>query len=177
MSFLRIFSSQLATARSPVLQSSSKLLCRLLTVSTNPPNSDAVWQAVDHSTNRISKALTDQRYAAAKGQNIDDDSPEAIWLQQSKVATKNFANIGYLNNNPYYGRSVDVIDGDIGGAFRRLDSILTRNMVRKQLKLTERHEKKGPKRRRLESERWRRLFAHEVRKNVQLVTKIRKRGA
>lgn len=63
--------------------------------------------------------------------------------------------------------------------------------------MAERHEKKGYKRRRLESERWRRRFAHEVcsdpflrarydcegfvfvqvRKKVQIVNEIRARGA
>ncbi|KAJ3786624.1 hypothetical protein GGU10DRAFT_310658 [Lentinula aff. detonsa] len=85
--------------------------------------------------------------------------------------------MGRINNDPYIGRSARVVDGDLADAFKRVDMILARNKVRKQLKLAERHEKKGPKRRRLESERWRRLFAHEVRKNVQLVTKIRRRGA
>ncbi|KAL0567427.1 hypothetical protein V5O48_014565 [Marasmius crinis-equi] len=80
-------------------------------------------------------------------------------------------------HHPYFGRSVPVVDGDIGKSFARLNAILGRNKVHQQLRMSERHEKKGVKRRRLESERWRRLFAHEVRKNVQLVTKIRNRGA
>ncbi|KAF9069658.1 hypothetical protein BDP27DRAFT_1222037, partial [Rhodocollybia butyracea] len=75
------------------------------------------------------------------------------------------------------GRSVRVTDGNLADSFAKLNNILSRNKVRQQLYLNNRHEKKGPKRRRLQSERWRRLFAHEVRKNVQLVTKIRKRGA
>ncbi|RDB21063.1 hypothetical protein Hypma_011581 [Hypsizygus marmoreus] len=79
--------------------------------------------------------------------------------------------------NPYSGRSVKVFGGDVGDAYRRLHGILQRNKVRAQLRRAERHEKKGEKRRRLSSERWRRQFAHEVRKKVQLVTKIRNRGA
>ncbi|KAG6890717.1 hypothetical protein C0995_005090 [Termitomyces sp. Mi166 len=75
------------------------------------------------------------------------------------------------------GRSVFVKSGNIGDAYGRLQSILQRNRVQAQLRLTERHEKKGVKRRRLSSERWRKQFAHEVRKKVQLVTKIRNRGA
>ena len=47
-------------------------------------------------------------------------------------------------------------------AYRRLTNILQRNKVRPQLRLAERHEKKGEKRRRLSSERWRKRFAHEV---------------
>lgn len=92
------------------------------------------------------------------------------------------------------GRSVHVAR-DLAGAFKRLDSILSRNKVRTQALQSERHEQKGAKRRRLSSERWRKRFAHEVRlaysyfifidfpeplqvrMKVQLVQKIRKRGA
>jgi hypothetical protein len=94
----------------------------------------------------------------------------------------------------FVGRSVHV-SRDLAGAFRRLDSILSRNKVRTQALQSERHEQKGAKRRRLSSERWRKRFAHEVRLaysyfifidfpeplqvrlKVQLVQKIRTRGA
>jgi len=94
------------------------------------------------------------------------------------------------------GRSVKVIDGNIGDAYKKLDISLSRNRVRYELKLAERHEKKGVKRRRLESERWRKQFANEVRvpsysllaispselpqqvrKKILLVNAIRRRGA
>jgi len=77
----------------------------------------------------------------------------------------------------YSGRSVRVKDGNVADAYIRLQGILQRNKVRTQLSREQRHEKKGEKRRRLDSERWRRQFAHEVRNKVQLVTKIRNRGA
>lgn len=51
----------------------------------------------------------------------------------------------------------------MGDAYLRLNQILSRNKVKAQLRRAERHEKKGEKRRRLSSERWRRQFAHEVR--------------
>ncbi|KNZ74248.1 hypothetical protein J132_07562 [Termitomyces sp. J132] len=84
------------------------------------------------------------------------------------------------DNTPVHtfsGRSVLVKGGNVADAYGRLQSILQRNRVQAQLRLTERHEKKGVKRRRLSSERWRKQFAHEVRKKVQLVAKIRNRGA
>lgn len=56
-----------------------------------------------------------------------------------------------------------VINGNVADAYRRLDSILARNRVKYELRLAERHEKKGAKRRRLKSERWRIRFADEVR--------------
>jgi Ribosomal protein S21 len=49
---------------------------------------------------------------------------------------------------------------------------LARNRVRYELRLAERHEKKGVKRRRLESERWRIRFADEVRFFKIVYTKL-----
>jgi ribosomal protein S21 len=60
------------------------------------------------------------------------------------------------------GRSVKVMNGNIADAYRKLEIRLARNHVRYELKMTERHEKKGVKRRRLSSERWRKRFADEV---------------
>ncbi|CAL1704790.1 unnamed protein product [Somion occarium] len=79
---------------------------------------------------------------------------------------------------PYAGRSVAVSGGKpFGSAYVELQQILRRNLVSYELRLAERHEKKGYKRRRLASDRHRRRFAHEVRKKVQLVNEIRARGA
>ncbi|KAF4608447.1 hypothetical protein EYR40_000792 [Pleurotus pulmonarius] len=75
------------------------------------------------------------------------------------------------------GRTVFVGKNGFGEAYKRLDIILSRNKVRATVRMAERHEKKGVKRRRLSSERWRRQFANEVRKKVQLVKEIRNRGA
>ncbi|KAF9464675.1 hypothetical protein BDZ94DRAFT_1307667 [Collybia nuda] len=100
---------------------------------------------------------------------------EQIWRQKSAAARNAAAE--HPPANAYSGRCVQVMDGNVGDAYQRLNQILSRNKVRAQLRRAERHEKKGEKRRRLSSERWRRQFAHEVRKKVQLVTKIRNRGA
>jgi small subunit ribosomal protein MRP21 len=50
----------------------------------------------------------------------------------------------------------------VAEAYVRLDNLLKRNFVKRTVRLTERHEKKGVKRRRLRSERWRKQFANEV---------------
>ncbi|KAJ8594336.1 hypothetical protein M405DRAFT_729973 [Rhizopogon salebrosus TDB-379] len=76
----------------------------------------------------------------------------------------------------YLGRRVIVHGGDLGEALRRLQTRLRRNRVSQEVSRQKRHEKKGVKRRRLSSERWRRVFANEVRKKVQLVSTIRRRG-
>lgn len=60
------------------------------------------------------------------------------------------------------GRTVKVSGGNVQEAIKKLDEILGKNRVRRELRLTERHEKKGVKRRRLSSERWRTFFANEV---------------
>ena len=60
------------------------------------------------------------------------------------------------------GRSFDVKNGDVADALNKLQYTLRRNKVSSELRLAARHEKKGYKRRRLSSERWRRRFAHEV---------------
>jgi Ribosomal protein S21 len=60
------------------------------------------------------------------------------------------------------GRSFEVKHGNVADALNKLRDTLNRNRVYSELKISARHEKKGYKRRRLSSERWRRRFAHEV---------------
>ena len=59
------------------------------------------------------------------------------------------------------GRTVSVTK-NLGDSLRILDGILARNKVKSELWSAERHEKKGVRRRRLASERWRNNFANEV---------------
>lgn len=62
------------------------------------------------------------------------------------------------------GRSVKVIPGQgFASALGQLDKILNQNRVRYTLFKTDRHEKKGEKRRRIKSEQWRKHFANQVR--------------
>jgi ribosomal protein S21 len=72
----------------------------------------------------------------------------------------NLKAFSYININP--GRSIEVKNGNVAEALNTLQYTLQRNKVVTELRLTARHEKKGYKRRRLSSERWRRRFAHEV---------------
>ncbi|KAJ7097951.1 hypothetical protein B0H15DRAFT_772705 [Mycena belliarum] len=102
-------------------------------------------------------------------------SAEELWRDASRK------NVPRLMARPppdaYFGRSVKVSRGNFAEAAKTIDKILSLNRVRATIKATDRHEKKGPKRRRIKSEQWRKHFAHQVRKNVQLVHKIRRRGA
>lgn len=72
---------------------------------------------------------------------------------------------------PYSGRSILVgSDNDVNRAYSSLSSLMARNQVRRELKLTERFEKPNRERNRKKSERHRRRFADMVRKKVQLVS-------
>ncbi|KAG6333130.1 hypothetical protein ID866_5957 [Astraeus odoratus] len=75
----------------------------------------------------------------------------------------------------YAGRRIPVTT-DLRSTFLRLSKRLHKNSVYKEWKLSARHEKRGIKRSRLRSERWRKRFADEVRRKVQLVSTIRRRG-
>ncbi|KAI0374788.1 hypothetical protein BV20DRAFT_1048810 [Pilatotrama ljubarskyi] len=100
-------------------------------------------------------------------------TPEAIWRERENTEVKRLPK----PNDAYSGRSVTVINHDVSFALTKLKGILAVNAVRQTNVRDERHEKKGEKRNRLKSQRWRRRFAHEVRKKVQLVNEIRARGA
>ncbi|KAJ6630777.1 hypothetical protein B0H10DRAFT_1938928 [Mycena sp. CBHHK59/15] len=110
-----------------------------------------------------------------------DTTPEERWRNQSRERVPQLRQ--YPPADAYSGlivanrRSVKFKAGDFAEGSRDLDRILARNRVRYTLRATERHEKKGVKRRRISSEQWRKHFAHQVRKNVQLVNKIRRKGA
>ncbi|KAG2157078.1 hypothetical protein DEU56DRAFT_905750 [Suillus clintonianus] len=119
-----------------------------------------------------SKAIQDTiERTAGTAQKAHPPTVDELWAARSQSATFN------PPADPYTGRRVLVNGGDLGEAFRRLQTRLRRNRVIQEVSRQRRHEKKGVKRRRLSSERWRRMFANEVRKKVQLVSTIRRRGA
>ncbi|KDR81587.1 hypothetical protein GALMADRAFT_221455 [Galerina marginata CBS 339.88] len=121
-----------------------------------------------YSEHPVSEAL-EKKFKAAQ-------TPEDRWREKSRRALEDAKNHGPAN--AYTGRCVvNASEKHLAASFRKLEAILSRNKVRQHLRLSERHEKKGVKRRRLSSERWRKRFANEVRKKVQLVIKIRDRGA
>ncbi|KAI0336429.1 hypothetical protein GY45DRAFT_1238766 [Cubamyces sp. BRFM 1775] len=100
-------------------------------------------------------------------------TPEDVWRSREKNEIPHLPR----PNDAYSGRSVPVTNNQVSIALTKLKGILTINAVRQTSVQDERHEKKGEKRNRLRSLRWRRRFAHEVRKKVQLVNEIRARGA
>ncbi|EAU88562.2 hypothetical protein CC1G_04268 [Coprinopsis cinerea okayama7 len=94
--------------------------------------------------------------------NLPETDYEKRWADMSAIARHSAQKNPPAG--PYDGRKVTVQKGKgVADAMRALDSILTRNKVRQQLRLQQRHEKRGEKLRRLRSLRWRKLFANEVR--------------
>lgn len=128
------------------------------------PELDSQWRSLSEVKLRGQNAPS----APTKSQ-----APEVRWQQNSETDLAKLA----LPQDAYAGRSVEVRNGNVGEALAQLQTILQRNRVQAEIRATSRHEKKGEKRRRLRSQRWRRRFAHEVRKKVQLVNEIRARGA
>ncbi|KAI0798052.1 hypothetical protein C8Q75DRAFT_801946 [Abortiporus biennis] len=132
-----------------------------------------------------------QAAAARKTGNKPEPTLEEAWKQQE------YLHVQFLRPPPgpyagmltqtlqcahsfihlYPGRTVPVLSNNFATAYSDLSQLLRHNKVQSELRLTKRHERKGDKRRRLKSERWRRLFAHMVRQKVQLVKEIRTYGA
>ncbi|OBZ75736.1 hypothetical protein A0H81_04417 [Grifola frondosa] len=101
------------------------------------------------------------------------NTAEDVWKRREKTLIVNLPK----PHNPYSGRTSLVLKRGVVNSFAKLRMTMLRNNVRADNIGGERHEKKGVKRNRLRADRWRRLFAHEVRKKVQLVNQIRARGA
>lgn len=169
MSWLRgITSAALSSTTRGVFSRGHRMPARMLSNVRHPPalldrtkNQDRMWtNAIEDTINRTAET------AQAK----KPPTPDELWAERSRSLTFK------PPADPYTGRRV-FVNGDLGEAFRRLQTRLRRNRVVQEVSRQRRHEKKGVKRRRLSSERWRRMFANEVRKKVQLVSTIRRRGA
>lgn len=170
MSWLRrITSAALSSTARGAFSQRSNLPARMLSNVLHPPalldrtkGQDRVW------TSAITDAICGTEGTLQKK---SVPTPDAIWAERSQnLALQPPA-------DPYTGRRISVGVDQLGEGFRRLQTRLRRNRLIQEVSRQRRHEKKGVKRRRLSSERWRRMFANEVRKKVQLVSTIRRRGA
>ncbi|OSX65200.1 hypothetical protein POSPLADRAFT_1038980 [Postia placenta MAD-698-R-SB12] len=168
-------------ARLPTVSSSFACRARLLSSSSQPESPD-VRQSSPLKMDPLRSTTLERPRTQDRMWNyllptikqvVDQDkSPEDVWKERGEAVSRYLS----LPNTPYSGRSVSTYTG-VAFAFTKLRRILSTNHVVKELRMAERHEKKGDKRRRLRSVRWRRRFAHEVRKKVQLVNEIRARGS
>ncbi|KAH8555463.1 hypothetical protein BGW37DRAFT_477305 [Umbelopsis sp. PMI_123] len=76
---------------------------------------------------------------------------------------------------PYTGRSLNVFH-NVNSTYRKLNSILAQNNVRRELKSIEYYEKPNVARRRKKIEQNRKLFGALVRKKVALIMQMKQRG-
>lgn len=75
---------------------------------------------------------------------------------------------------PYTGRSLSVFH-NVNGTYRKLNSILSQNNVRRELKANDYYEKPNVARRRKKIEQNRKLFGALVRKKVALIMQMKQR--
>lgn len=84
-----------------------------------------------------------------------------------------------VRSRPAVGRSVEVLPErgvDVGRALRTLEVACAVNRVRQDLTRQRFHERPGMKRKRLKSERWRKMFKASFRATVMRVREMRRKG-
>ena len=143
------------------------------TQSPSPKNSLAqlINSNSNFQTNSLNDPLLSNRTLTA----------EESWSQAHQQRMRTLDNEQPLSL--YSGRTVVVGKYDkqnqssqLDKSWKRLNGILARNDVRRELILRDRYEKPNQMRRRLRSERHRRRFAEYIRQKVNLVNEIRRRN-
>lgn len=84
-----------------------------------------------------------------------------------------------VRSRPTVGRTVEVIPDrgmDVGRALRNLDIACSQNRVKQDLMRQRFHERPGMKRKRLKSERWRKMFRESFKATVMRVREMRRKG-
>lgn len=84
-----------------------------------------------------------------------------------------------IRSRPSIGRTIEVNQergGDFGRALRSLEILCNVNRVRQDLMRQRFHERPGLKKKRLKSERWRKLFRESFRATVGRVQEMRRKG-
>ena len=84
-----------------------------------------------------------------------------------------------IRSRPSIGRTIEVNQekgGDFGRALRSLEILCNVNRVRQDLMRQRFHERPGLKKKRLKSERWRKLFRDSFRATVGRVQEMRRKG-
>jgi len=136
---------------------------------TNSPWPYTSDESVEPGTNDVWKTVTGALHGVVHRSETRD--PADKWAALSKRFMESKGEPG----TAYTSRSVRVDRGEVGSAFRRLNAILRRNDVKKELS-NERYEPPSAKRRRLMSTRHRRRFAEMMKQKVELAAAIVRRG-
>lgn len=151
---------------------------RAMTIRCMATKSAGTTTTMDQSTpfNDISSVLGDilsspvkqksNRNAPTSQPGHFDTSSFGGFMDRPKVKSSPFTT--------YSGRTKPVIDGDVAGAFRSLNTTLRNNMVAKEYRTQKFYEKPSDKRVRLNRERHRKRFLSGVKRLVNLVKEQRK---
>jgi len=126
----------------------------------HPPEmrKDVTWNLLaDYSHKRVAPKRTPEEIWRDRSSRLEANPPLSIYSGSLLSCPRVFA-----LSNRFLGRSVVVKSDNLTGAIKSLTNRLKANKVLQTWKYQMRHEKKGVKRRRLESQRWRRRFADEV---------------
>ena len=84
-----------------------------------------------------------------------------------------------VRSRPTVGRTIEVVPDrgiDVGRALRNLEVACAVNRVRQDLSRQRFHERPGMKRKRLKSERWRKMFKESFKATVMRVREMRRKG-
>jgi len=103
----------------------------------------------------------------------DQRSSRQLHLLEARRAKRS------IRSRPSLGRTIDVDPdrgADFGRALRRLEILCAVNRVRADQNRQRFHERPGMKKKRLKSERWRRLFRESFRATVGRVKEMRRKG-
>lgn len=103
----------------------------------------------------------------------DERSSRQLDLLEARRAKRS------IRSRPSLGRTIDVDPdrgADFGRALRRLEILCAVNRVRADQNRQRFHERPGMKKKRLKSERWRRLFRESFRATVGRVKEMRRKG-
>lgn len=157
--------SALALIARPAFSSAARTaltLARYASTSADAAPPPPPTRATHYATDSLKKSM---------GPGISKSAAEE-WARRSDYAMSKLCE----PPTAYSGRTVEVRNS-LATAYNTLRSVISKNNIIAELRQQQRHEKKGYKRRRLRSERWRRLFASQVREKVRLVQSIVRRGA
>ena len=117
---------------------------------------------------------------SAPGTSVSQSDTDRKALQDlQELRQFNLRNKRTIRSRPTVGRTVELDPArgmDFGRALRQLNILCATNKVRADLMRQRFHERPGTKRKRLKSERWRKLFQQSFRATVGRVKEMRRKG-
>ncbi|KAG2187499.1 hypothetical protein INT44_005188 [Umbelopsis vinacea] len=121
------------------------------------------------------KPIAQDASKVASDSTIDSVDKSANNVLPSSIAFLGSSKTQQPSLAPYTGRSLNVFH-NVNNTYRKLNSILAQNNLRRELKSIEYYEKPNVARRRKKIEQNRKLFGALVRKKVALIMQMKQRG-